>query len=319
MSKSFNQLHVPVLLQSCLEWMRPAISVEGSVVIDATLGMGGHSEAILNEFSTCRVIGIDRDPVAIEIASERLERFAERFTPVLATYDQIEVTLQDLGVESVAAVLMDLGVSSLQLDEAERGFAYAQDAPLDMRMNQKSGETAADIVNRYPEDELTRILRDYGEERYAARVARAIVKARNTSPIVTSTQLNSIVVDAIPHIPGKQTGHPAKRVYQALRVAVNREFDILEAALPQAIESLQVGGRLIVMSYHSIEDSIVKAAMRVASTSKTPAELPIELPGTEPILRILTRGVERATGPELDANPRAASARLRVAEKLEKR
>jgi 16S rRNA (cytosine1402-N4)-methyltransferase len=319
MSKSFNQLHVPVLLESCLNWIRPAIAVDGSVVVDATLGMGGHSEALLEEFPTIRVIGIDRDPVAIAIASQRLERFAERFTPVLATYDQMKVNLDRLGVGSVAAVLMDLGVSSLQLDEADRGFAYAKDAPLDMRMNQESGETASDIVNSYSEGELTRIFRDYGEERFASRVARAIVQARSTRPILTSTQLNSIVDSAIPHVPGKQTGHPAKRVYQALRVAVNREFEILESALPQAIELLQAGGRLVVMSYHSIEDSIVKAAMREAATSKTPSELPIELPGTEPILKILTRGVERAAGQELDVNPRAASARLRVAEKLERR
>lgn len=319
MSKSFNELHVPVLLDSCIEWIRPAIQSEGAVVVDATLGMGGHAEALLSEFGNVRVIGIDRDPTAIDIASQRLQKFGDRFTPVLATYDQILDALKNLGVTSVAAVLMDLGVSSLQLDEAARGFAYAQDAPLDMRMNQSDGETAADIVNRYPEGELTRIFRDYGEERFAARVSRAIVQQRSVAPITTSVELNEIVAKAIPHVPGKQTGHPAKRVYQALRVAVNREFEVLEAALPQAIQALEPGGRLVVMSYHSIEDTIVKAAMRDASTSTTPAGLPIEIPGTGPVLKILTRGVERASDSELEVNPRAASARLRVAEKLERR
>lgn len=319
MNKPINQLHIPVLLERCLDWIRPAVELEGSVVVDATLGMGGHAEAILNEFSNVRLVGFDRDPEAIAIASERLQAFGARFTPVFATYDRISEKLAEMGIDGVAAVLMDLGVSSLQLDESERGFAYAQDAPLDMRMDQGTGKTAAEILNSVSEADLTRIFRDYGEERYAARVAAAVVSERASRPILTSGQLNSLVGRVIPQIPGKQSGHPAKRVYQALRVAVNNEFEILESALPQAIDALKVGGRLVVMSYHSIEDAFVKAAMQEAATSKTPADFPIELPGTAPILKILTRGVERASERELDTNPRAASARLRVAEKLERR
>lgn len=319
MNKLPNQLHIPVLLERCLDWIRPSVQSGSPVIVDATLGMGGHSEAMLAEFPNVKVIGFDRDPEAIAIASQRLQPYGDRFVAVNATYDQLTETLKSLEIPSVAAVLMDLGVSSLQLDESERGFAYAQDAPLDMRMDQRDGQTAADILNSYSEPSLTRIFREYGEERFAARVAAAVVERRSRTAIQSSGELNEIANRVIPQVPGKQSGHPAKRIYQALRVAVNNEFEILESALPQAIAALQVGGRLVVMSYHSIEDAFVKAAMQDAATSKTPADFPIELPGTAPILKILTRGVERASERELDLNPRAASARLRVAEKLESR
>ncbi len=309
-------LHEPVMLHRCLELLRPGIQKD-SVVVDATLGLGGHTEALLNTHSDLTVIGFDRDPEALELASERLGKFGSRFRGVLATYDQLASVLAELGIQSVQGVLFDLGVSSMQLDSAERGFAYAQDAPLDMRMDQSHGSTAAELLASASEEELTRIFRTYGEERYAAPIARAIVRQRASSAVETSAQLNEIVESVVPKAPGKQTGHPAKRVYQALRIAVNDELAILSSAIPQAIAALSVGGRIVVMSYHSLEDAIVKQAFQSAATSSTPIELPVELPGSGPRLRVITKGVERASEFELSQNPRAASARLRAAEKLE--
>jgi 16S rRNA (cytosine1402-N4)-methyltransferase len=281
------------------------------------LGLGGHTEALLGSNPALTVIGFDRDPLALELASERLSKFGERFRGVLATYDQIQSVLDELGISSVEGVLFDLGVSSMQLDSAERGFAYAQDAPLDMRMDQTQGASAADLLSSESEEELARIFRVFGEERYSNPIARAIVRERLLAPITTSAQLNRIVEAVVPKVPGKQTGHPAKRVYQALRIAVNNELSILNDAIPQAIDALAVGGRIVVMSYHSLEDAIVKQAFQSASKSSTPIELPVELPGSGPRLRVITKGVERASEIELSQNPRAASARLRAAEKLE--
>jgi 16S rRNA (cytosine1402-N4)-methyltransferase len=309
-------LHEPVMLHRCLELLRPGIQ-GNSIVIDATLGLGGHTEALLTTHPDLTVIGFDRDPVALELASERLSKFGSRFRGVLATYDQIESVLAELGIGSVQGVLFDLGVSSMQLDSAERGFAYAQDAPLDMRMDQTHGLTAAELLESASEEELARIFRVYGEERFATPIARAVIRERSVAPIQTSSQLNRIVESVVPKAPGKQTGHPAKRVYQALRIAVNDELAILSAAIPQAIAALAVGGRIVVMSYHSLEDAIVKQALQSAATSTTPIELPVELPGSGPRLRVITKGVERASEIELSQNPRAASARLRAAEKLE--
>ena len=309
-------LHEPVMLHRCLELLRPGIQ-DNSIVIDATLGLGGHTEALLTTHPDLTVIGFDRDPVALELASERLSKFGSRFRGVLATYDQIESVLAELGIHSVQGVLFDLGVSSMQLDSAERGFAYAQDAPLDMRMDQSHGPTAAEMLETASEEELSRIFRVYGEERFANPIARAIVRQRSVAPIQTSSELNRIVEAVVPKAPGKQTGHPAKRVYQALRIAVNDELSILSSAIPQAIAALAVGGRIVVMSYHSLEDAIVKQAFQSAATSTTPIELPVELPGSGPRLRVITKGVERASEIELSQNPRAASARLRAAEKLE--
>jgi 16S rRNA (cytosine1402-N4)-methyltransferase len=205
----------------------------------------------------------------------------------------------------------------MQLDEADRGFSYAQDAPLDMRMNQNLGETAADLLSTLSEKELTKIFRDYGEERFAPLVAKRIISEREVSEILTSSDLNKIVATVVPMAPGRTTGHPAKRIYQALRIAVNNELSSLESALPQAIDALAIGARLVVMSYHSLEDGITKRAMQQAAVSSTPIGMPMQLPGTSPGLRVITRGVERATELELSQNPRAASARLRAAEKLE--
>jgi len=285
--------------------------------VDATLGLGGHTEALLIEHPNLTVIGFDRDPVALELASERLSRFGSRFHGALATYDKFADVLNELSVQKIQGALFDLGVSSMQLDQPKRGFAYAQDAPLDMRMDQSRGLSAAEVLADASESELIAIFRDLGEERFAPAIARAIVKQRTIQAITTSVQLNAIVERVVPKAPGKQSGHPAKRVYQALRIFVNDELAILTDAIPQAIDALATGARIVVMSYHSLEDAIVKSAFQKAATSSTPIELPVELPGSGPRIRVITKGVERATEIELTQNPRAASARLRAAEKLE--
>ncbi|MDE0867404.1 MAG: 16S rRNA (cytosine(1402)-N(4))-methyltransferase RsmH [Aquiluna sp.] len=317
MNHSTSDLHRPVMLQRCMELLRPGITGDSAVVIDCTLGLGGHTEALLKEHDNLTVIGIDRDPAALELATARLEPFGTRFIPAAATYDEISEVIAELDLTSVQGILMDLGVSSMQLDEADRGFSYAQDAPLDMRMNQNLGQTAADLIAKLGEKELTKIFRDYGEERFAPLIAKRVVAEREVSDILTSADLNKIVTAVVPMAPGRATGHPAKRIYQALRIAVNSELSGLESALPQAIDALAVGARLVVMSYHSLEDGITKRAMQQAAVSSTPIGMPMQLPGTSPALKVITRGVERATELELSQNPRAASARLRAAQKLE--
>ncbi len=312
-----QNLHRPVMLDRCLELLRPGIVGNSPVVVDATLGLGGHTEALLIEHPNLTVIGFDRDPVALELASERLSRFGSRFHGALATYDKFADVLNELSVQKIQGALFDLGVSSMQLDQPKRGFAYAQDAPLDMRMDQSRGLSAAEVLADASESELIAIFRDLGEERFAPAIARAIVKQRTIQAITTSAQLNAIVERVVPKAPGKQSGHPAKRVYQALRIFVNDELAILTDAIPQAIDALATGARIVVMSYHSLEDAIVKSAFQKAATSSTPIELPVELPGSGPRIRVITKGVERATEIELTQNPRAASARLRAAEKLE--
>lgn len=312
-----QNLHRPVMLDRCLELLRPGIVGNNPVVVDATLGLGGHTEALLIEHPNLTVIGLDRDPVALELASDRLARFGSRFHGALATYDKFAEVLAGLSVKKIQGALFDLGVSSMQLDQPERGFAYAQDAPLDMRMDQGRGESAAEVLAHASEGELIAIFRDLGEERFAGPIARAIVKQRTVEAITNSSQLNAIVEKVVPKAPGKQSGHPAKRVYQALRIFVNSELEILTNAIPQAIDALATGARIVVMSYHSLEDAIVKNAFQKAATSSTPIELPVELPGSGPRIRVITKGVERATEIELTQNPRAASARLRAAEKLE--
>jgi len=312
-----QNLHRPVMLDRCLELLRPGIVGNSPVVVDATLGLGGHTEALLIEHPNLTVIGFDRDPVALELASERLSRFGSRFHGALATYDKFADVLNELSIQRIQGALFDLGVSSMQLDQPKRGFAYAQDAPLDMRMDQSRGLSAAEVLADASESELIAIFRDLGEERFAPAIARAIVKQRIIQAITTSAQLNAIVERVVPKAPGKQSGHPAKRVYQALRIFVNDELAILTDAIPQAIDALATGARIVVMSYHSLEDAIVKSAFQKAATSSTPIELPVELPGSGPRIRVITKGVERATEIELTQNPRAASARLRAAEKLE--
>ena len=312
------ELHRPVLAARCLELLAPALAEPGSVLVDATLGMGGHAELVLSACPQARVIGIDRDQQALALASARLAGFGARFTSVHATYDRIgEVVEQALGAAArVQAVLLDLGVSSLQLDDPERGFAYAQDAPLDMRMDQSTGPTAADLLATASEAELRRILRDYGEERFAGRIAAAVVRRRATEPVRRSGDLVELVRESIPAAARRTGGNPAKRTFQALRIAVNSELDVLERALPRAVEALAVGGRIVVESYQSLEDRAVKRVLAAGASTTTPPGVPVVRPDDEPYLRLLTRGAEEADEQERAANPRSASVRLRAAERV---
>jgi len=316
MIKDISTLHEPVLLQRTLDVLGPALEKDGAILVDCTLGLGGHSEAFLEAFPHLTLIGIDRDPNALRLAGERLARFSGRTHLVHAVYDEIADVVEDLGFKSVDAVLLDLGVSSMQLDEADRGFAYSYEAPLDMRMNPEIGKTAADVVNSYTESELARIFKEYGEERYAKAVAAEIVSARKTKPFATSTELAALIAKVIPFIPGKSSGHPAKRVFQALRIEVNGELEVLTETMPAALSALAVGGRILVLSYHSLEDRIVKQALVAAATSSAPLELPFELPEHAPTIRLLVKGAEAATELEIQKNPRAASVRMRAAEKI---
>jgi 16S rRNA (cytosine1402-N4)-methyltransferase len=278
--------------------------------------LGGHTEAFLQRFPNIHVVAIDREPQAIALATERLKEFAGRIDFVNTTYDNIDEAIEDLGIEKVDAILLDLGVSSMQLDERERGFAYSYEAPLDMRMDSSKGKTAAQIVNGYEEDQLSRIFFEYGEERYSKAIAKAIVLARAEKPFTTSTELAALIAKVVPFIPGKSTGHPAKRVFQALRIEVNEELDVLKATMPRAIHALATGGRILVMSYHSLEDRIVKQALVAAANSSAPIDLPIELPEHAPQLRLITKGAEPATAEEIERNPRSASVKIRAAEKI---
>jgi 16S rRNA (cytosine1402-N4)-methyltransferase len=308
--------HVPVLRDRIVDLLAPALEAPGSVCVDATLGMGGHTEAILERCPQARVLGVDRDPEALELAGERLARFGDRFEAVRAVYDEIPTVLAERRIAPVHGVLFDLGVSSLQLDEADRGFAYAQDAPLDMRMDQSRGRTAAEVLNTYAADDLARILREYGEERFAKRIAATIVKERAKEPFSGSARLVELLRSAVPAASQRTGGHPAKRTFQALRIEVNDELGVWERALPAAVGALAVGGRVAVLSYHSLEDRITKRVLSAGSTSSTPSGLPVELPEHAPYLRLLTRGAEEAPPAEQQANPRSASVRLRAAERV---
>ena len=309
-----SRLHVPVLLNECLDMLAPAIDAPGAVLIDATLGMGGHTEAALTRFPQLTVFGIDRDPSAIALASKRLEAFGPRFRAFHTTYDKMDEVAAHAPSGMVDGILMDLGVSSLQLDEAERGFAYSKDAPLDMRMDATSGPSAADLLATASEGELIRILRTYGEEKFAPRIARLIIRRRDEAPITRTGELVDTIREAIPAPARRTGGNPAKRTFQALRVAVNDELTILERALPKALASLRVGGRLVVESYQSLEDRIVKDVLRRGSSSAAPPGLPIIPDDMAPSLRLLTKGAGRADRAEQDHNPRSASVRLRGAQ-----
>jgi 16S rRNA (cytosine1402-N4)-methyltransferase len=312
---NLRDIHTPVLLERCVELLGPALRAPGAVYVDGTLGMGGHSEAFLERFPQARLVGLDRDPDALRIAGERLAPFADRITLVHTVYDGIRSALDDAGVARADAILFDLGVSSLQLDEAERGFAYAQDAPLDMRMDPTGGPTAADVLATYAEGDLRRIFERYGEEKLAGRYARFSIDARQKQPITRSGELVEILIAATPAA-AQRAGHPAKRVFQALRIEVNTELNVLADAIPSAMDALAVGGRIVVMSYQSLEDRLVKQAFAAASASTAPAGLPVELPEHAPRFRILTKGAELADDEERARNPRAIPVRLRAAEKL---
>jgi 16S rRNA (cytosine1402-N4)-methyltransferase len=308
--------HVPVMLARTLDLLGPAVDAPGAVVLDATLGLGGHSAALLERFGTLRLVGLDRDPRALEIAADRLAPYGERATLVHAVYDELAAVLSRLGVGRVQGVLFDLGVSSMQLDEAARGFAYAQDAPLDMRMDQSRGSTAADVVNTYPAAQLAKVLKEYGDERFARRIADAVVREREREPFTGTARLADLVRASIPAATRRTGGHPAKRTFQALRIEVNGELDALAAALPAALDALAVAGRIVVMSYQSLEDRMVKRTLVAGAASTAPRDLPVVPPEHQPVLRLLTRGAETASAEEVAANPRAASVRLRAAERL---
>ena len=312
---SLHEIHTPVLLERCVELLAPALEAPGAVLVDATLGMGGHAEAFLERFPQLTVVGLDRDTDALAIARERLERFADRVHFVHTVYDGIEEALDSLGIDSVQGILFDLGVSSLQLDRAERGFAYSQDAPLDMRMNQEEGLTAADVIATYSEADLRDIFQRYGDEKLSARYAKAIVANRAIEPIERSGQLVHILTVATPGAL-QGAGHPAKRVFQALRIEVNQELTVLEHAIPAGLARLALGGRIVVMSYQSLEDRIVKKFLTAKATSTAPVDLPVELEEHKPELRLLTRGAELANAEEKARNPRATPVRLRAAERV---
>lgn len=308
------ELHIPVMLERTLELLAPALDVDGAVLVDATLGLGGHAAAALERHPGLTLVGLDRDTDALAKAGERLQPFADRIHLVHTVYSGIREALDGLGIDRATAVLFDLGVSSMQLDEAERGFAYAQDAPLDMRMDRTSGATAATVLAEYSESELRRIFYEYGEEKLAPRYASRIVAARAEQPLERSSQLVQVIVDATPRAV-QRTGHPAKRVFQALRIEVNRELEALELALPAALDALALEGRIVVLAYQSLEDRIVKREFARRTRSTAPAGLPIELPEHRPEFGLLVRGAELADDAERERNSRSIPVRLRAAER----
>jgi 16S rRNA (cytosine1402-N4)-methyltransferase len=310
-----NEIHTPVLLERSIELLGPAISAPGAVLVDATLGMGGHAEAMLTRFPGLTLVGLDRDLAALAVAEERLKPFADRIHLVHTVYDGILDALAGLGISEVQGILFDLGVSSMQLDQVERGFSYSKDAPLDMRMDSTSPLTAERILADYSEADLRRIFQEYGEEKLAGRYATAIVEARGTTPFVRSAQLVEVITKVTP-VAVQRMGHPAKRVFQALRIEVNQELSVLERAIPAAMEAVAVDGRIVSMAYQSLEDRIVKRMFAAASTSSAPAGLPVELPEHKPLFTLLIRGAELASDDEKAINPRATSVRLRAAQRL---
>jgi 16S rRNA (cytosine1402-N4)-methyltransferase len=309
-------MHVPVLRERVLALLAPALLRPDAVVVDATVGLGGHAADLLAAHPRLRLIGIDRDPHALERSADRLAAHRDRTTLVHAVYDALPDVLAEAGVAKVDGVLFDLGVSSLQLDDEGRGFAYSRDTTLDMRMDPDGPLTAADVVNDYPVERLTTILSRYGEERFARRIAEAIVRERARAPFTSSARLAELVRESVPAATRRTGGHPAKRTFQALRIEVNDELGALARALPAAIDAISVGGRIVVLSYQSLEDRMVKRAFAAATTSSAPPDLPVVPASAEPQLRLLTRGAERPSDEEVAANPRAASARLRAVERV---
>jgi 16S rRNA (cytosine1402-N4)-methyltransferase len=308
--------HQPVMLDRVLTLLAPALRAPGAVVVDATLGRAGHARALLDAHPGLMLIGLDTDAEAIEESGRLLAGYQGRVTLAHVVYDQLTAVLARQGHRTVQGVLFDLGVSSPQLDEPGRGFAYSYDAPLDMRMDRSQPLTAAEVLNTYPVARLAQILRDYGEERFAHRIADAVVRQRAHTPLTSTGQLTEIVRASIPAPARRTGGHPAKRTFQALRIEVNQELGALMRALPAALDALSVGGRIVVLAYHSLEDRAVKRAFAGRAVDTSPPGLPVPLPGAAPQLRLLTRGAERACAAEVAANPRAASARLRGAERI---
>lgn len=315
--------HVPVMRERMAELLAPAVGTD-AVLIDATLGAGGHTEHFLTTFPGARVIGVDRDPNALAEATERLAPFGDRFAAVQARFDEMGEAIAAAEGEAfdlvrangVAGALFDLGVSSMQLDQAERGFAYRVDAPLDMRMDPTRGITAAEVLNTYSHGELAHVLKTYGDERFAGKIASAVVKEREREPFTTSARLVELLYDTIPAATRRTGGHPAKRTFQALRVEVNGELDAIRNVVPVITDLLAVGGRVVFMSYQSHEDKIIKSALRELTTSKTPPGLPMDLPGTEAKFALITHGAEQASKEEIERNPRASPVRVRGIKKL---
>ncbi|WSF35095.1 16S rRNA (cytosine(1402)-N(4))-methyltransferase RsmH [Streptomyces sp. NBC_01351] len=308
--------HVPVMLQRCLDLLAPALERPGAVVVDCTLGLGGHSEALLTRFPGVHLIGLDRDKEALRLSGERLAPFGDRATLVHAIYADLAEVLDGLRIPTVQGILFDLGVSSMQLDEADRGFAYAQDAPLDMRMDQTTGISAAEVLNSYAPGELVRILRQYGEEKQAKRIVSAVVREREKEPFTNSARLVELIRDSLPQAAKRTGGNPAKRTFQALRIEVNGELSGLERAIPAAVDRIAVGGRIAVLSYHSLEDRLVKQVFAAGATSTAPPGLPVVPEKYQPKLKLLTRGAELPTEEEIAENRRAAPARFRGVERI---
>jgi 16S rRNA (cytosine1402-N4)-methyltransferase len=317
MIQESNTQHVSVMRDECIELLSPAISAHANpVVIDATLGLGGHTEALLNKFPQLVVIGIDRDTQAIEIATERLSRFGQRFILHHSIFDRISDVAKEHGYSHVQGILFDLGVSSLQLDNGDRGFSYAHDASLDMRMDKSQAKTAADIVNTYSPGELVRILRTYGEEKFATRIVESIVKEREKAPLNSTSHLATLVKNAIPAATRRTGGNPAKRTFQALRIETNDELGAITRAIPQALELLDIHARLVVMSFQSLEDRIVKNFFQEATTSGTPQGLPVEIAELAAKFALVFNGSQSPSEAEVEENSRAASVRLRAIERV---
>lgn len=309
-------MHVPVLRDRVVELLTPAVADRPAVVVDATVGLGGHAEALLAAHPELRLIGLDRDRDALTASAARLSSYADRVTLVPAVYDELPAVLVELGIARVEGVLFDLGVSSMQLDDPARGFSYAADAPLDMRMDQSTGLTAAEVLNTYSAAELARVLVSYGEERFARRIAAAVIRERASQPLTSTVRLVELIRAAVPAATRRTGGNPAKRTFQALRIEVNGELAALAGALPASIAALAVGGRIVVLAYQSLEDRLVKRTLAAGATTAAPPDLPMRADELRPSLRLLTRGAEQASAAESAANPRAASVRLRAAERI---
>jgi 16S rRNA (cytosine1402-N4)-methyltransferase len=309
--------HISVMRDRCVELLAPSIlKSENPVIVDATLGLGGHSEALLQKFENLTVIGIDRDTEALAKARTRLAPFGNRFKSTHAIFDDFTNVIKSFGYSQLNGALFDLGVSSMQLDQGSRGFSYSHEAPLDMRMDQSRGITASEIINTYQPGEIVRILRVYGEEKFATRIVENIVKERAIAPLNSTTQLAELVKRSIPAATRRTGGNPSKRTFQALRIAVNDELGAIERAIPQALDCMMVGGRVVVMSFQSLEDRIIKEIFAEASTSKSPRELPMELPEFAAKFKLVFNSSEKPTETEIEENSRAASTRLRAIERV---
>jgi 16S rRNA (cytosine1402-N4)-methyltransferase len=308
--------HVPVMAGQVATLLGPALEPPGAVLVDATLGRAGHARALLDAHPGLALIGLDMDASAIEESRRLLAGYASRITLVHARYDEMPAILAGHGHPRVQGVLFDLGVSSPQLDDPRRGFAYSYDAPLDMRMDATRPLTAAQVVNTYPAERLAAVLREFGEERFAVAIARALVRERDREPVTSTGRLSDVIKAAIPAPARRTGGNPAKRTFQALRIEVNGELEALGRALPSGLEALAPGGRIVVLAYHSLEDRMVKRAFAERARDTTPRGLPQPLPSHRPRFRLLTSRALRPSEQEVAANPRAASARLRAAERI---